>query len=108
MGTKPRFFCDNCGAEVDKSAKSCPACGRFFASVRCPACGFTGGEEDFVRGCPSCGYSTPPGGPTAKDVSGRRGQRAPREPGFALPFWLYLIAALALICVLALLYNSLR
>ncbi|MDR2376058.1 MAG: zinc-ribbon domain-containing protein [Treponema sp.] len=119
MGKKPRFFCDNCGAEVVMSAKSCPACGRFFASVRCPACGFTGREEDFVRGCPSCGYSTPPAGPSgagnpkansAKGVpwSGRRGQAAPREPGFALPFWLYLVAVLALVCVLALLYNLLR
>ncbi|MDR2029525.1 MAG: zinc-ribbon domain-containing protein, partial [Treponema sp.] len=24
----PRFFCENCGAEVPRSAKSCPQCGR--------------------------------------------------------------------------------
>ncbi|MDR3148260.1 MAG: zinc ribbon domain-containing protein [Treponema sp.] len=121
---KPRFFCDNCGAEVPKSAKSCPACGRFFASVRCPQCGFTGKDEDFARGCPVCGYSTPPGagrtgpvtpaGPSKPAAnSGRtapwsRGPGPPREPVFTLPFWLYLVAALALICVLVLLYNSLR
>jgi predicted RNA-binding Zn-ribbon protein involved in translation (DUF1610 family) len=124
MGTKkPRFFCDNCGAEVAMAAKSCPRCGRFFASVRCPHCGFTGKDEDFSRGCPACGYSISPGGEGsegaftgAANPSGKRGvQRpwesgrgAPREPAFPLPVWLYLVAALALISVLALLYNVLR
>jgi predicted RNA-binding Zn-ribbon protein involved in translation (DUF1610 family) len=118
MAKKPRFFCDNCGAEVNMEAKSCPACGRFFASVRCPQCGFTGKDEDFSRGCPVCGYSNPPGaGPAVngkleanskRKLSWTRGRTGPREPVFTLPFWLYLVAALALICVLALLYHSLR
>jgi hypothetical protein len=96
------------------SAKSCPACGRFFASVRCPQCGFTGKDEDFARGCPVCGYSTPPAagraGPVAPAGPGKPAANPgpPRKPGFTLPFWLYLVAALALICVLVLLYNSLR
>jgi ssDNA-binding Zn-finger/Zn-ribbon topoisomerase 1 len=114
MGKKPRFFCDNCGAEVAMSAKICPQCGRFFASVRCPKCGFTGKDEDFVRGCPVCGYSSVPGLSPAKPSGGHSGKRTPVErkrSGEAegtLPFWFYLFAALALICVLALLYNSLR
>jgi predicted RNA-binding Zn-ribbon protein involved in translation (DUF1610 family) len=108
MGKKPRFFCDNCGAEVAMSAKNCPRCGRFFASVRCPKCGFSGKDEDFVRGCPACGYSAAPdkaGG--ARPLYVPPGGR-PKEPPGALPFWLYLFAALTLICVLTLLYNSLR
>jgi uncharacterized membrane protein YvbJ len=61
MEKKPRFFCDNCGSEVDSGAKACPRCGRFFSSVRCPSCGCTGEDKLFINGCPSCGYSAPPG-----------------------------------------------
>jgi len=57
MSKKPRFFCDNCGREVDNGAKTCPGCGRFFSSIRCPSCGFTGEDKLFRNGCPSCGYS---------------------------------------------------
>ncbi|MCL2128086.1 MAG: hypothetical protein FWH38_07520, partial [Treponema sp.] len=71
FGKKPRFFCDNCGEEVGRNAKSCSRCGRFFASVRCPACGFSGDESAFSAGCPSCGYSAPPsaaGRPVEKKI----------------------------------------
>jgi ssDNA-binding Zn-finger/Zn-ribbon topoisomerase 1 len=108
MGKKPRFFCDNCGAEVAMSAKNCPQCGRFFASVRCPKCGFTGKDEDFVRGCPACGYSAAPVPAKAGEPRGNwAGGRSKETPGTP-PFWLYLFAALILICVLTLLYNLLR
>ncbi|MDR0323040.1 MAG: hypothetical protein LBI12_01170 [Treponema sp.] len=60
MKKTPRFFCDNCGEEVGHEVKSCPHCGRFFASVRCPSCTFTGEERMFLNGCPSCGYSAIP------------------------------------------------
>jgi ssDNA-binding Zn-finger/Zn-ribbon topoisomerase 1 len=106
MAKKPRFFCDNCGAEVDMSAKSCPQCGRFFASVRCPKCGFNGKDGDFVRGCPVCGYSAVPA--KSPGASGRRAPPGRKGAGDAAgppSFWVYLLAALALICVLALLYN---
>jgi RNA polymerase subunit RPABC4/transcription elongation factor Spt4 len=57
---KPRFFCDNCGYEVGSDVKSCPYCGRFFASVRCPACDYSGPDRMFQNGCPMCGYSDSP------------------------------------------------
>jgi len=50
MSKGPRFFCDNCSAEVGHSAKSCPNCGRFFESVRCPSCNFVGDENTFAKG----------------------------------------------------------
>lgn len=52
-----KFFCEHCGEEVPQSARFCRKCGRFFASVRCPACGFTGKQEQFSKGCPKCGYA---------------------------------------------------
>lgn len=52
-----KFFCECCGAEVTRNSKSCPKCGKFFASVRCPQCGRIGSNEEFVNGCPSCGYA---------------------------------------------------
>ncbi|TVR59022.1 MAG: zinc ribbon domain-containing protein [Spirochaetaceae bacterium] len=51
-----RFFCENCGREVKHDAKVCPGCGRFFSSVRCPRCSFSGEADLFVFGCPNCGY----------------------------------------------------
>jgi predicted RNA-binding Zn-ribbon protein involved in translation (DUF1610 family) len=114
---KPRFFCDNCGAEVEMAAKSCPKCGRFFASVRCPKCGYTGRDDDFAHGCPACGYSAPPEGPgnnaggnSKRGVQWRweRGQKAPPEAAGPLSIWMYLLAAIILIGVLVILYNSLR
>jgi predicted RNA-binding Zn-ribbon protein involved in translation (DUF1610 family) len=92
---KPRFFCDNCGAEVDRDVKACPHCGRFFASVRCPSCGFVGEEKTFAAGCPSCGYSAP---------SSKAAPGAAKKPSPApLPLWVYIFSVLALLCVLAVL-----
>ncbi|MCL1991775.1 MAG: hypothetical protein FWG66_02370 [Spirochaetes bacterium] len=52
------FFCDHCGSEVADGVKDCHVCGRIFTSIRCPACNFSGEEELFKNGCPSCGYVT--------------------------------------------------
>ena len=57
MNKQPKFFCEHCNAEVRRDAMICPHCGRFFASVRCPSCGFTGTHKEFKNGCPSCGYA---------------------------------------------------
>ena len=60
MNKQPKFFCENCNAEVRRDAVICPHCGRFFAAVRCPSCGFTGTHKEFKDGCPSCGYAFTP------------------------------------------------
>jgi len=52
-----KFFCDNCGEQVKKDETRCPHCGRYFRSVKCPACGFAGRAGLFSDGCPACGYA---------------------------------------------------
>jgi hypothetical protein len=95
----PRFFCDHCGAEVGRKAGKCPRCGRFFGSVRCPACGFTGDEGRFKNGCPSCGYSSP----------GSVGAGKKENPAAGpLPLWVYLVSILALLCAAAFFFLMLR
>jgi len=54
---RQKFFCDNCGEQVEKNETRCPHCGRYFRSVKCPACGFAGRAGLFVDGCPACGYA---------------------------------------------------
>ena len=55
-----KFFCESCGSEVPRNSKTCPTCGKFFASVRCPQCGRIGSNEEFKNGCPTCGYAVDP------------------------------------------------
>lgn len=56
---KAKYFCENCGSEVAAKAKFCPKCGKFFSSVRCPECAYTGDVKEFIHGCPQCGYAVP-------------------------------------------------
>jgi hypothetical protein len=100
----PRFFCENCGAEVPRNAKNCPQCGRFFASVRCPSCGFTGEEVFFKGGCPVCGYSASP--ERGRVLPWPEKKKALAIAG-ALPVWVYVAAVLALIAVLGALFYHL-
>ncbi|MDR0601379.1 MAG: zinc ribbon domain-containing protein [Treponema sp.] len=93
----PRFFCEHCGAEVARDAKACPRCGRFFASVRCPACGYAGAESRFAGGCPVCGYSS--AGGARNRLSG---PKKPSRPAGPLPLWIYLFSVLALLCIIVL------
>ena len=67
-----KFFCESCGSEVPRNSKTCPNCGKFFASVRCPQCGRIGSNEEFANGCPTCGYAVNP-----DDGMGRRGSGIP-------------------------------
>ncbi|MDR3192959.1 MAG: zinc ribbon domain-containing protein [Treponema sp.] len=102
----PRFFCDNCGAEVDRDTKKCPRCGRFFASVHCPRCGYTGPEEDFAIGCPACGYSSPG---MDRGQGGRDGGRPRKyEAAGTLPLWVYILTAALAVFVFSLLFSFLR
>lgn len=82
---KARFFCEFCGAEVKREDKLCKTCGRFFASVRCPKCGTTGGPGDFKRGCPNCGYAFGKGSGINTGVKAKKNG----ESGDPLPFWIY-------------------
>lgn len=91
---RPRYFCEHCGAEVGRDASVCPKCGRFFSSVKCPRCGFSGEPFLFRAGCPSCGYSAPVSG--SSPPAGRRGAAAG-----PLPVWMYVGAILALAAALA-------
>ena len=50
MNKQPKFFCENCNAEVRRDAVICPHCGRFFSTVRCPSCGFTPDEQENEKG----------------------------------------------------------
>jgi ssDNA-binding Zn-finger/Zn-ribbon topoisomerase 1 len=92
-----KFFCDSCGAQVDREAPSCPGCGRFFSSVRCPKCDHTGPSSIFKNGCPRCGYSRP-----AEPAPAEAPPRGGRARG-AFPAWAWALAALgALAAVVAL------
>jgi RNA polymerase subunit RPABC4/transcription elongation factor Spt4 len=98
-----RFFCESCGAEVPRDAKECPQCGKRFASVLCPACGFAGGESLFKSGCPVCGYSQ--ANPAAKS-SGPVKFPESKKPAGPLPLWVYILTAAAFTGVLEALFFS--
>ena len=66
---KAKYFCENCGSEVLANARFCPKCGKFFSSVRCPACGHMGTVKDFKNGCPSCHYAM-----TQEELYGEQGE----------------------------------
>jgi len=100
MDGKPRFFCDNCSAEVVHGADSCPRCGRIFASVRCPSCGLVGEEALFSNGCPSCGYSAPHG----KETVAPNPEREIHRP---LPFWAVFLTVGILAFILSILLLAL-
>jgi hypothetical protein len=91
----PRFFCESCGVEVPRDAKNCPKCGRFFASVRCPACGFIGEEAIFKGGCPVCDYSSVKNPGKLRDFPERK------SPAGPLPFWVYILVVAVFTGVLA-------
>jgi uncharacterized membrane protein YvbJ len=97
---RPRFFCEGCGTEVSADAKSCPHCGKLFASMRCPRCGFCGEHGEFSRGCPNCGYAAP----VSKPFYPRRTQKPPRVAVNG-PQWVYILSIAVLVLLLALLLT---
>ena len=114
-----KFFCESCGSEVPSKAKVCPVCGKFFASVRCPKCGCTGASEDFIKGCPNCGYAMRPEdiygedyvAQTSSNVKSKKQKNlfssGKKQPGSdsALPFWVYLIPLSVLVVLIGILYS---
>ena len=100
-GAAPRFFCENCGAEVPRGAPRCPDCGRYFASVRCPSCSFIGEEALFSEGCPVCGYSAPHEGGHGRWEREFDRETTPRRAAGRLPAWVYAATLVALAVVFA-------
>ena len=126
-----KFFCESCGSEVPRNSKTCPTCGKFFASVRCPQCGRIGSNEDFINGCPTCGYAVNPDdgfghGSYGINLAGNRAGLKNRygsrsllglarnkngsRGGYvesSLPWWVYLVSILILLILVAGLYSCL-
>ncbi len=128
-----KFFCESCGSEVPRNSKTCPTCGKFFASVRCPQCGRIGSNEDFKNGCPTCGYAVNPdddfghgnysglfgsgnnrgkikGKYGSRSLLGLSGKRSGSSGGYvesSLPWWVYLVSIMILIILVIGLYSCL-
>ena len=127
-----KFFCESCGSEVPRNSKTCPTCGKFFASVRCPQCGRIGSNEDFKNGCPTCGYAVNPDsemghgnysynglGAGRKGTAGKYGARSllglgnknnNSKSGYvesSLPWWVYLVSIVILVILVIGLYSCL-
>ncbi|MDR0685640.1 MAG: hypothetical protein LBF83_11015 [Spirochaetaceae bacterium] len=98
---KPRFFCDGCGTEVASNTDSCPRCGKFFASIRCPRCGFSGDADTFSRGCPACGYSAP----LSNRAGSRQNRSPPPPPDSGATPWLYIVSIALLAALLTVLLT---
>lgn len=126
-----KFFCESCGNEVPRNSKTCPSCGKFFASVRCPKCYATGTNDEFKNGCPRCGYAINPdllngkgsynffNGSTSsknKKASRRSGidlsifskrKKSSYNPDSSLPLWVYIVTIVILIFLVIYLYSCL-
>ncbi len=118
---KARFFCEYCDTEVPEEAKFCPKCGKFFASVRCPACGFTGEHSLFTNGCPACGYAMSGPIPEKKEI--KQGvkeknkslkkhknsvspvEKKKRQGDDSLPSWIYVLSIVLLAIILYLVID---
>ncbi len=125
---KAKFFCENCGSEVPENAKVCKTCGKFFISVRCPKCGATGSHEEFLNGCPKCGYAVGGNHYGGKTLASSEKKSAPKETsgifrGFrrknsfssarktsetSLPVWVYIVTSLAFLAVVFAVYSCFR
>ncbi len=95
----PKFFCENCGKEVRRNANMCPHCGRFFASVKCPACNYTGDESQFRNGCPRCGYAVHRHNRKKDFMQDAKRQKKAHFYDEGLPVWVYVVVFLAFFIV---------
>ena len=97
----PHYFCEHCGAEVKRDAKLCPKCGRFFSSVKCPKCDYSGAVSEFDSGCPVCGYAD-------RATAAPDPFSAPPQAAAPLAAWVYVAVGAAFLAILLLLVNALR
>lgn len=118
---KAKFFCESCGVEVNQNARVCTNCGKFFSSVRCPNCGKTGRTEEFIHGCPDCGYAVSGSNINHKNSVNNQNQfinsllgkylsnsnNANVSNDTRLPFWIYIICIFVLITLVIVLYSCL-
>lgn len=126
MKKNARFFCENCQTEVKGNARFCGHCGRFFAAVKCPACGKTGASHTFKNGCPQCGYAVGSSNSSSTEKSNsfsndkKSSSKKSSNNGFSLsklfgnsnskhekrysedslPLWIYLVAVIFLVVIL--------
>ncbi len=104
---KPRFFCNFCGAEVDRNATFCKRCGKFFESVFCPRCGKKGNPDTFSNGCPQCGYAfdgsdlagSAGGSKNGLKYSGGKWQKKKAKTKDDLPFWMIMVVLVAFMAI---------
>ncbi len=125
-GKEAKFFCQCCGSEVPRKSKFCPKCGKFFASVLCPNCGHTGKTNDFINGCPECGYAVNGQGGTSgsgnslseeinsktKNIKMKKNQmylplKKSRASSDSLPLWVYAACIVVLFGLVGMLYSCL-
>ncbi len=110
---KAKFYCESCGAEVPQNARVCTNCGKFFSSVRCPKCGKTGKTEEFIHGCPKCGYAVSNyhhnnlGLNNGSYITGGKLFKRKRFVESGLPVWVYIICIVILIILVIGLYSCL-
>ena len=126
MKKHARFFCENCQTEVKGNARFCGHCGRFFAAVKCPACGKTGASHTFKNGCPQCGYAVGSSNSASTEKSNsfltdtKSSSKKSKSKSFdikklfsnsnqkqekkysedSLPFWIYLVAIIFFVVIL--------
>jgi uncharacterized membrane protein YvbJ len=126
MKKHARFFCENCQTEVKGNARFCGHCGRFFAAVKCPACGKTGASHTFKNVCPQCGYTVGSSNSSSTEKSNsfsndkKSSSKKSSNNGFSLsklfgnsnskhekrysedslPLWIYLVAVIFLVVIL--------
>lgn len=104
-----RYYCENCGNEVQEPDELCRHCGAIFVAIKCPQCGYRGKEHHFRKGCPVCGFlgdespvtytvstaGTAPSGTSRQGLRSRTKRYAREKKPW--PDWLFWVALAVLI-----------
>lgn len=117
-----KYYCENCGKEVEESDDLCRHCGAIFVAIKCPLCGFRGKKHHFRNGCPVCGFldnhyhheksGEPKAEAIPEDSPGERTVKRTRYASSKAPmpewlFWVVMGVFVAAFVVLALIYMRL-